>query len=254
MVAELKYEISQNAYIELVLHALKHKTMAVNGVLLGRVNLQNENAVEIIDSVPLFHSNLALLPPLEIALIMVEEHYASQGLGIVGYFHANERFDDAELGIVAKNIGDHICRYFPQAALLLLDNKKLEALPKGKDQSLMMQLYIRDASRNWKLAGSVGGSLLVIKEPAANIVLLDYISSEKWQDVVDFDEHLDDIKKQVLWSSLLLQPNKVKISCLYSIGTGLIQNSSNKILHWLVEGHCIQFLSDHEVDNEFDKQ
>ena len=45
------------------------------------------------------------------------------------------------------------------------------------------------------MVGPDGGSRLVIKEPAANIVLLDYISSEKWQDVVDFDDHLDDIKK-----------------------------------------------------------
>lgn len=50
----------------------------------------------------------------------MEEHYASQGLGIVGYFHANERFDDVELGNVAKNIGDHIYRYFPQAPILLV--------------------------------------------------------------------------------------------------------------------------------------
>ena len=27
------------------------------------------------------------------------------------------------------------------------------------------------------------------------VVLLDFISSEKWQDVVDFDDHLDDISK-----------------------------------------------------------
>jgi hypothetical protein len=38
----------------------------------------------------------------------------------VGYFHANERSDDVELGNVAKNIGDHIYRYFPQAAILLV--------------------------------------------------------------------------------------------------------------------------------------
>ena len=38
----------------------------------------------------------------------------------MGYFHANERSDDVELGNVAKNIGDHICRYFPQAAILLV--------------------------------------------------------------------------------------------------------------------------------------
>jgi hypothetical protein len=41
-------------------------------------------------------------------------------LNIVGYFHANERSDEFELGGVAKNIGDHISRYFPQAAILLV--------------------------------------------------------------------------------------------------------------------------------------
>ncbi|GLT83757.1 hypothetical protein SLE2022_020290 [Rubroshorea leprosula] len=196
MAADLRYEISQNAYIKLVLHALNHKTAAVNGVLLGRPSPLNPSILEITDSVPLFHSNLALLPPLEIALIMIEEHYGAEGMGIVGYFHANERFDDAELGIVAKNIGDHICRYSPEAAILLLDNKKLEALPKVKDQSPVMQLYTRDGSKNWKLVG--GSNRLMVKEPAANVVLLDYISLEKWHDVVDFDDHLDDIKKDWL--------------------------------------------------------
>lgn len=41
-------------------------------------------------------------------------------MNIVGYFHANERSDDYELGGVAKNIGDQICRYFPQATVLLV--------------------------------------------------------------------------------------------------------------------------------------
>ncbi|MBA0770208.1 hypothetical protein Gotri_018870, partial [Gossypium trilobum] len=59
-----------------------------------------------------------------------------------GLFHANVRFDDTELGIVARNIGDHICRYFPQATILLLDNKKLEAVPKGKGQSPVMQVHV----------------------------------------------------------------------------------------------------------------
>lgn len=50
----------------------------------------------------------------------IEEYYGAQGLSIVGYFHANERFDDIELGNAAKNIGDHIYKYLPQAALLLV--------------------------------------------------------------------------------------------------------------------------------------
>ncbi|KAM7504321.1 hypothetical protein LguiB_003225 [Lonicera macranthoides] len=202
MGGESGYQIDQNAYIKLVLHALKHKTSAVNGLLLGRLSSGSDLVVEITDSVPLFHSQIGLLPPLEIALIMIEEFYSAQGLSIVGYFHANERFDDVELGSVAKNIGDHIYRYLPQAALLLLDNKKLQAVSSGKDMTPVMQLYTRDASRTWKLAGSDGNSRLTIKEPSANVVLLDYISSEKWKEITDFDDHLDDISKDWLNSAL----------------------------------------------------
>ncbi|XP_059662370.1 ER membrane protein complex subunit 8/9 homolog [Cornus florida] len=197
MGGEMRYEISQNAYIKLVLHALKHTTSAVNGVLLGRVSGGGTSPVlEITDSVPLFHSQIGLLPPLEIALIQIEDYYGAQGLNIVGYYHANERFDDFELNNVAKNIGDHIYRYFPQAAVLLLDNKKLEALPKSKERSPVMQLYTRNGS--WKLVGSDGSSRLTIKEPSGNIVLLDYMSSEKWHNIIDFDDHLNDISKDWL--------------------------------------------------------
>ncbi|KAI4307840.1 hypothetical protein L6164_030977 [Bauhinia variegata] len=197
MGGDLKYEIAQNAYIKLVLHSLKHKTSAVNGILIGRVSQEN-GIVEISDAVPLFHSQIGLLPQLEISLILIEEYFSARGLNIIGHFHANERFDDFGLGGVAKNIGDHICRYFPQAAILLLDNKKLEALKKSKDRSAIMQLYVRDASKNWKLIQSDGNNGLTTKEPSANLVLLDYISTEKWDQIVDFDDHLDDISKDWL--------------------------------------------------------
>lgn len=57
------------------------------------------------------------------------------------------------------------------------------------------QLYTKDASSSWKQAGSDGSSQLILKEPSANVVLLDYISSEKWKAITDFDDHLDDISK-----------------------------------------------------------
>ncbi|KAF7815997.1 ER membrane protein complex subunit 8/9-like protein [Senna tora] len=197
MGSELKYEIAQNAYIKLVLHSLKHKTSAVNGILIGRISPSND-VVEIADAVPLFHSHLGLLPQLEISLILIEEYFSAKGLNIVGYFHANERFDDHELGGVAKNIGDHICRYFPQAAILLLDNKKLDDLKKSKERSAVMQLYVREASKNWKVVRSEGSARFAVKEPSANVILLDYIATEKWNDIVDFDDHLDDISKDWL--------------------------------------------------------
>ncbi|KAK7287305.1 hypothetical protein RIF29_00535 [Crotalaria pallida] len=77
---------------------------------------------------------------LELIYGQIEEYFSAKGLNIVGYFHANERSDDYELGGVAKNIGDHICRYFSQAPILLLDNKKLEALKKSKDSGAIMQI------------------------------------------------------------------------------------------------------------------
>lgn len=202
MTGELRYEIAQSAYIKLVLHALKHATSAVNGVLLGRFDA-GKGIVEISDAVPLFHSShIALLPSLEIALMQIEEHYSGQGLSLVGYFHANERFEDSELSNVAKNVGDHICRYFPQAAILLLDNKKMEALLKVKDLSPVMQLYTRDEYKHWKSAKPEEKDQLVMKEPAANVMLSDYITTQKWDNIVDFDDHLNDISKDWLNADL----------------------------------------------------
>jgi hypothetical protein len=74
------------------------------------------------DAVPLSHQphHLPLLPTLELALTLVEDHFAAQGLAVVGYYHANARRDDADLPAVAKRVGDHIFRYFPRAAVLLV--------------------------------------------------------------------------------------------------------------------------------------
>lgn len=44
-------------------------------------------------------------------------HYMAQGLSIVGYFHANERFSDVEFSGVAKNLDDH---YFSSEPILLI--------------------------------------------------------------------------------------------------------------------------------------
>ncbi|XP_038974571.1 ER membrane protein complex subunit 8/9 homolog [Phoenix dactylifera] len=198
MGAECHYEVAQAAYIKVVLHALKHRASPVGGLLVGRLPEDNASTVQIADAIPLTHSQIGLLPSLELALIQVEEHFGAEGFSVVGYYHANERYDDAELGNAAKKIGDHIFRYFPRAALLMLDNKRLEGLLKGKGRDLVVQLYTRDSSKSWHQAGSDGSSQMTIKEPSANVLLLDYISSEKWQDIVDFDDHLDDISKDWL--------------------------------------------------------
>ena len=194
------YELRQTAYVKLVLHALKHTTSAVNGVLIGRVGGgQGAATVEVTDCVPLFHGQLGLLPMLELALSQVDEHLSQvdAALQIVGYYHANEQFDNHALSSVAKKIGDHIARHCPPAAILLLDNRQLAALAKSATtKTPVVQLYVRDGS-SWRLAGP-GGADLRLKELTANSILSDYIKEERERRVVDFDDHLDDVSKDWL--------------------------------------------------------
>uniref|UniRef100_A0A0E0KNI8 MPN domain-containing protein n=1 Tax=Oryza punctata TaxID=4537 RepID=A0A0E0KNI8_ORYPU len=207
MGAECKYEVAQAAYVKLALHALKHPAAAVNGLLVGRLldGASPSAVVSVADAVPLSHHphHLPLLPTLELALTLVEDHFAAQGLAVVGYYHANARRDDADLPPVAKRVGDHIFRNFPRAAVLLLDNKKLEEAVKGKSREPVVQLYTRDSSKSWRQAGSDGSSQLTLKEPSTNMVLADHVTTKKWQQVVDFDDHLDDISKDWLNPGLL---------------------------------------------------
>ncbi|CAM0907745.1 unnamed protein product [Alopecurus aequalis] len=207
MGVECRYELAQAAYVKLALHALKHPAAAVNGLLVGRLldSAASPAVVSVVDAVPLSHQphHLPLLPTLELALTLVEDHFAGQGLAVVGYYHANARRDDTELPAVAKRVGDHIFRYFPRAAVLLLDNEKLEKVMKGNSRDAVVQLYTRDSSKSWRQAGSDASSQLSLKEPSTNVVLADHVTTKKWQQVVDFDDHLDDISKDWLNPSLL---------------------------------------------------
>ncbi|KAG0547775.1 hypothetical protein BDA96_01G109400 [Sorghum bicolor] len=145
MGADCRYELAQAAYVKLALHALKHPATAVNGLLVGRLVEPSSSpaVVSVIDAVPLSHHphHLPLLPTLELALTLVEDHFATQGegLAVVGYYHANPRCDDTDLPPVAKRVGDHIFRYFPRSAVLLVDNKKLEEAVKGKSRDPVAQ-------------------------------------------------------------------------------------------------------------------
>jgi len=126
MGAECPYEVAQATYVKLALHALKHPATAVNGLLVGRLVEPSSSpaVVSVIDAVPLSHHphHLPLLPTLELGLTLVEDHFATQGegLAVVGYYHANPRCDDTDLPPVAKRVGDHIFRYFPRSAVLLV--------------------------------------------------------------------------------------------------------------------------------------
>ena len=62
-------KLSQKAYVKLMLHACKHHSSGVNGILLGEKVVAGQD-VQVLDVVPLFHTS-TLSPMLEVALDMV---------------------------------------------------------------------------------------------------------------------------------------------------------------------------------------
>lgn len=52
------------------------------------------------------------------------------GLVVAGYYHANAVLDDQSPGTLALKIAGRIAEFFPNAVLIMLDNKKLVTWPR----------------------------------------------------------------------------------------------------------------------------
>ncbi len=52
--------------------------------------------------------------------VQVDAYARQQGIEVVGYYHANERLTDLELGSVARKIADRIQQRAPRACALLV--------------------------------------------------------------------------------------------------------------------------------------
>ncbi len=75
--------VDQTALLKIVLHAAKYPTVAVNGVLIGRVSSKQSAtssppgsprggpAVHVFDAIPVCHNFITLTPMLECALAQV---------------------------------------------------------------------------------------------------------------------------------------------------------------------------------------
>mmetsp|Transcript_37119 Transcript_37119/g.51518 ORF Transcript_37119/g.51518 Transcript_37119/m.51518 type:complete len:198 (-) Transcript_37119:169-762(-) len=180
------YELGQTAYCKLILHAIKHPSSAVHGVLLGTI-LQ-DGTFDIIDAVPLFHGQLALAALLEAALCQVEHHFEEHGLKIVGYYHANERSTENDFSPVARKISDKIFAIAPNACALLVDNERLSRMLDQHPQ-VALKMFTRSGQR-WKTEES--DSVLKLKKPSALSLVADFVRESRHSKLFDFGEHLED--------------------------------------------------------------
>eukprot|EP00760_Papus_ankaliazontas_P030396 PhM_4_TR4804/c0_g2_i1/m.41153 len=143
----MRYTISPKAYHTAVLHAMRHHTETVVGVFLGRHH-DTAGLVEVLDCVPVLHSNTALKPLLEVACLQIKNVEADSGLTIVGAYAANERLGDNTPNESARNavINQH-CRDY--GLFVQINNTELRDTAPAK-ATLCGKAYARDgAAGQW---------------------------------------------------------------------------------------------------------
>ncbi|KAJ3336673.1 Esa1p-associated factor [Gonapodya sp. JEL0774] len=179
------YKLNSKSYRKVILHATKFPySTNVNGLLIGKKSGSGESQhTDILDAIPLFHTNVNLTPMLEIAVSQAEQYAVSIGLQIVGYYHAN--LTDKAPSVVATKIASTLDQVLNSNVLLLMvDPSKLGA--KSTDHAVVP--YTRDGTA-WKGAFdrfSVAEAFPAAFEIASNRSHIEGLH--------DFDEHLDNLK------------------------------------------------------------
>lgn len=187
-------KLTTQAYCKMVLHGAKYPHCAVNGLLVAeRQRPRKEhppgagNHTLFVDCIPLFHGTLALTPMLEVALTLIDSWCKDNSYVIAGYYQANERVKDASPNQVAEKVASRIAEGFSDAALIMVDNAKFTMDCAAPTIHVYEQHENRwrcrdphhDYCEDWPEAQRISASLL---------------DSRSYETLVDFDNHLDDIR------------------------------------------------------------
>ncbi|EZA50472.1 hypothetical protein DMN91_010117 [Ooceraea biroi] len=178
---------SPRAYCKIILHAAKYPHCAINGLLLGKQKTKDGRAdLYIEDAIPLFHVCLHVSPMAEIALTLVDQLAASKGLTLAGYYLANENINDLSTDRPAHRVADKIAENFNNALLVVVDNREvtlgMESSPLRISQSVDGKWKPKDAANIIYEGGIVHTDAMYA-----------LLKAEEYRDLVDFDNHLDNI-------------------------------------------------------------
>jgi len=188
------HSITTKAYTKIILHVAKYPHAVLNGVLLGT---QKDSTVKIVDAVPLFHQH-TLNPMLDVAFSQIESYAASESLQIVGLYTTT--LVKGEVPEVAFKICDKIQSYQPSACLLLIEDTPLSP------SQLATLLHVKKSSR-WT---SQQGNIHLHDSTPADVFqfISKLIANRTEQKLVDWDNHLDDCKRD--WINSTLLPNSTE--------------------------------------------
>jgi hypothetical protein len=186
------------AYIKAVLHAFKHPSDAVCGLLLGKMN---GNTLQVIDSIPLFHSQLTLMPMIDVALTQVKAA-CQDGNKVVGYYVANESLTDDTLSAHASRIANRVKDSFKDAVVWQIINARVPP----KSDSLAITVYA-SSGKGWSPSSADNMKIEFVKDSEGEYKAIDTnevfaglrksIEEFAFKELVDFDDHLADIQGDI---------------------------------------------------------
>ncbi|XP_013777983.1 ER membrane protein complex subunit 8-like [Limulus polyphemus] len=190
--------ISVRAYCKMLLHMMKYPHSAVNGIFIAEEKKTHERGqlvINIVDSIPLFHTSLGLTPMLEVAFMQVDHYCKSKGLEIVGYYQGNRNYQDSSPDAVAFKVAEKVYENFNNACLVIVDNQKVSV----ECREVGFQLY-QYSDNKWKLKDKT--SVFLEQGHSALGIASTLLQSKVYRHLVDFDNHLDNITED--WTNQLL--------------------------------------------------
>lgn len=211
-------DLTPRAYSKIILHAAKYPHASVNGILLSKLPSKGQKSssrLTLIDAIPLFHQVEGLSPMVEVALTQIESRATSVGMAIAGFYRASRHIHDNSVDIFSQRIADRIGDLSPsgRAALIIVDNKRLSL--NLQSHALLAQMYISNADPN---AANPGGKWKTIAaknirvEEVAFDVTSSLLQTRGYKDLIDFDNHLDDVSQDYLNVSVNMEIDKAAMA------------------------------------------
>ncbi|KAG9267341.1 ER membrane protein complex subunit 9 [Astyanax mexicanus] len=194
-------ELSCLAYVKMFLHASLFPHCSVNGLLLS--SSSSEGPVCVTDCVPLLHSHLSLALTTQLALTQVDVWCAQTQQRIVGYYQANASLSDSSPSPCALKIADKIAEQYSNAVLLMIDGRKMS--PDYRVPPIVM--YEHKDSR-WTLKDK--HTIMLHQWEETRLIASQLLNSLDRTLLVDFDSHLDDIRKD--WTNQKLNAKIMELA------------------------------------------
>ncbi|XP_063995210.1 ER membrane protein complex subunit 8 [Diachasmimorpha longicaudata] len=183
-----KISFSPRAYCKIILHAAKYPHCAINGLLLAKEKKGEGKSsnLHVEDAIPLFHQCLHVSPMSEVALGLVDQFATQNGMVIAGYYLANELLNDLSTDKPAHRIADKIADNYGNAVMAVIDNREL-----SHNMSTNPLRVSQFQDGKWKLHDKA--DIVYEGGEAVPTALESLLREARYQQLIDFDNHLDNI-------------------------------------------------------------